>query len=132
MTQIIANRIKCPDGTILHSKHRHDYVSHIQEDGRTYATDGGNDYVRRSAPDREFENLTITTDSSIEDIHEFFVWGRNMDADGNRLPETEYVLLKDITDGHLEALVECTKNGYPPYINEIMIREKEYRDENNT
>jgi len=44
--KIVLNRIKTPDGTILTSYHRHNYVSHI-DNGELYAVDGGNDYLRR-------------------------------------------------------------------------------------
>ena len=46
---ILSNRMRTPDGTILESKHRHDYVTHLDANGREYMLDGGLDYVRGSA-----------------------------------------------------------------------------------
>ena len=40
MRQLLVNKIQCPDGTIIQSKHQHDFVQHTQEDGREYAVVG--------------------------------------------------------------------------------------------
>jgi hypothetical protein len=40
-TRIVANRIRTPDGTILESKHRHDYVTYTDANGKQYMVDGG-------------------------------------------------------------------------------------------
>lgn len=34
--KLLANRIITPDGTMLQSKHRHDYVTHIDANGKEY------------------------------------------------------------------------------------------------
>ena len=60
-------------------------------------------------------------------VREEFVWTRCLDKDGNWLEERERILLKDLTDDHLEALVEWTKDGYPTYINQMMREEVLYR-----
>jgi hypothetical protein len=41
------NSIKCPDGVILTSRHRHDFKSHKDKNGDTYINDGGIDYIKK-------------------------------------------------------------------------------------
>ena len=54
---ILNSRMRTPDGTILESKHRHDYVTHTDANGKEYMLDGGLDYVRCSANgDEELAN----------------------------------------------------------------------------
>lgn len=130
MRQILVNKIKCPDGTVLVSKHRHDFKGHIQDDGREYFVDGGLAYQRVGFSDQDFEDLTCYTDDPHEKIREHFEWTRCMDAGGNRLPEPVVVLLKDITDGHLNALVEWTSEDYPDYIHQLFVDEVEWRKNN--
>lgn len=67
MSVILSNRMKTPDETILESINRHDYVTHIDANGKEYMLDGGCDYVRCSANGDE-EMLTVTSDDSHEVI----------------------------------------------------------------
>ena len=47
MKKLLANRKQTPDGTILWSKHTHDYVDHQDNiDNQYYFLDGGNSYIR--------------------------------------------------------------------------------------
>ena len=45
--QIVLNSIMTPDGTVLISHHRHDYVTHLDKNGELYLVDGGTDYLKR-------------------------------------------------------------------------------------
>lgn len=130
MKQILVNKIKCPDGTILVSKHRRDFQEHLQEDGREYFVDGGLDYQRIGFSDEEFENLTCYVGDPHEKIRQHFEWTRCMDSEGNLLPKREQVLLKDITDDHLKALVDWTAEDYPDYIHQLFVDEVEWRKNN--
>ena len=56
--------MRTPDGTILESKHRHDYVTHLDANGKEYMLDGGLAYVRSSAYGDE-EMLTVYDDNSV-------------------------------------------------------------------
>jgi hypothetical protein len=64
MDKILSNRMRTPDGTILESKHRHDYVTHLDANGNEYMLDGGLAYVRCSAYGDE-EMLTVYDDDSV-------------------------------------------------------------------
>lgn len=125
-SSIIARILICDDGTILHSKHQHDYVTHTDINGKEYMLDGGNGYYCRT--NRNGILKVITEDNSHEEIRNWFVWGKSLDKDGNRVP-FKWVYLKDIEDSHLEALVEYTDNdNYPPHVNKIFRDEKVWRE----
>jgi len=124
--KIIYNAIRCPDGTVLESKYRWDYVEHTQEDGRKYTVDGGHDYLRRGYSDKEYEELSVDTESPHKLIREVFTWTSSLDKDGNSIePVTR--ALKDLEDDHVLALVGWTSEGYPEYTHKIMVDEAEFR-----
>jgi hypothetical protein len=125
--QIIYNAIRCPDGTVIESKHRWDYVEHLQEDGRRYAVDGGDAYLRRAVSDDKYEEISLTTSAPHEEIREVFSWTSIKGKDGEELPEPVTRKLKDLDDGHVLALVEFTESGYPKYIQQIFINESKFR-----
>jgi hypothetical protein len=129
--ELLVNKIRCPDGTVLQSTHQHDFKQHIQEDGREYFIDGGTQYQRIGYSDLEFEDLSLYTDDPHEKIREEFIWGRNFDKNGKKLPQTEYIALKDLEDGHLESLCYFTLKGYPAKINQVLVNEWNYRIEQN-
>lgn len=124
---ILYNAIKCPDGTVIESKYRHNFVMHKQEDGREYFVDGGHDYQRIGYSDKEFINLLVTTESPHEKIREVFEWVSCLDAAGNRLPAYVTKNLKDLEDNHIKALVKYTKEDYPDHINKVMVDEFNFR-----
>ena len=59
---LILNRWKTPDGTVLISRHIHDFVSHKDANGEDYFIDGGNDYIRMSVNKEEMENMCVYSD----------------------------------------------------------------------
>lgn len=122
--QLVYSALRTPDGTIIQSKHRHDYVTHTDANGKEYMIDGGTAYLRSSANGDEYY-LAVYSDEPFEKVREYLRWGRNYDKNMNLLPATEWVLLKEITDDHLEALIV-----YPSvaeWIRELFVKEKEYR-----
>lgn len=117
---IVYNAIQTPDGTILESIHRHDFKQYTDKNGHTYMVDGGLDYLRRGytpgAP--EAKDLSINTDDhSI--IREYFKWGTR-GKDGKS--ELTFKLLKDLSDDHLEALID-----YPSGYTMLFKQEIKYR-----
>lgn len=125
--KILYNAIQCPDGTILHSKYRHDFVAHVQADGREYFVDGGNDYQRIGGTDDMFVNLSVTTEDNHDKIREVFTWTSCFDAYGNRLEAYVIRKLKDLDDSHVKSLVKWTEHGYPSWVNKVMVDELAYR-----
>lgn len=119
---LLANKWRCKDGTILHSKHRHDYVSHTAVDGTWSFTDGGLDYIRHSG---NMESMCVYTNDPHEKIRENFEWlsyGKNYE----HYPNGIRILLKDITDDHLAAIIE-TQQHLSDYIMKIFTDELTYR-----
>jgi len=116
---IVRNAIKTPDGTILNSRGRHDFMSHTDENGETYMTDGGRDYLRRSVNDKPAEDLTVVLFHGHERVREAYDWG-TYGPNGDQ--ELSYVLLKDMADGHVQALID---DGYP--CTPLMLAEQQWR-----
>lgn len=101
---LLCNKWKCKDGTILHSKHRYDFVSHTDANGEYSFCDGGLNYIRHSG--NMTPMLVYTTDSH-EVIRENFEWGsygRNGDE------ELHYILLKNLTHEHIGAILKTQKH----------------------
>jgi hypothetical protein len=125
MTYIVYNAIKTPDGTILESKHRHDFRTHKDAvTGDTFLVDGGHDYLRRKLTSVPAEELSVTTEDSIERIREVFTWG-SYGKNGDE--PKKYILLKDMTDSHLCAILETQQHIKGTEVYNVFIREKQYR-----
>ena len=126
MSEILSSRMRTPDGTILESIHRHDYVTHMDANGKEYMLDGGCAYIRRSINGDE-ELITVTTDDSHSVIREAVTWGtygKNGDEPFKR------VKLANMTDDHIAACIETQMATMLPALYEVMQNELEYRNEN--
>lgn len=74
--QILVNQIRTPDGTILVSRHRHDYVTYLDKNCYDYMVDGGLDYLRRNVcKEFPYEELSIYDDAPFELIRQHFCRG---------------------------------------------------------
>ena len=124
---IVANRIKTPDGTILWSRFRHDYVAYKDEKtGETYVVDGGTEYLRGSINEVKAESLVVYDDDPYEVQREVILRGTFNDK------ERIFVPLSKLSDDHLRAIIrynnECCV--FPPSVaNRIYEQELEYRKE---
>jgi hypothetical protein len=125
MSNTIYNAIQTPDGTVLCSRHRHDHVTYIDKNGKHYMVDGGLEYQRRSSNGDE-KNVSLSVFDDLLKIRELVVWGRNFDENMKRLPATEWVLIKDLTDDHLDAL--CLYNPIDWRFKVLFLKEKQYRN----
>lgn len=125
MRQLIYSAIQTPDGTILQSRHRHDYVSHEDANGETYVLDGGVSYIRRSINTIPAKELFLYADDPHEKVREFVErGGRGKNGD----EELKYVKLKDIDDEWLEAIIDYEETYRPNNIFlEIYKNEVEWR-----
>ena len=108
--QLIYNAIRTPDGTVLVSYHRHDYKTHLDDNGETYVIDGGLDYIRTSVNKIPAEDLSLYDDEPFEVIREHvFRGGRGVNGD----EPLKYVLLKDINDDWLNAIIDYEEEHRP-------------------
>ena len=123
--RLILNRIRTPDGTILTSYNRHDYVSYTDKNGENYMVDGGLDYLRRNVNKEPFMELSVYVDdnSSHEVIRENLHWGTR-GKDGHQ-PLT-YKAIKELTDDHIQAILD-TQNHISTWLRGVFENELEYR-----
>jgi hypothetical protein len=102
---LICNRWRTPDGTILESKHRHDYVSHVDANGKIYAVDGGTSYIRLVGDiQRDCENLCVHSHSPHGEIREAFTWG-TYGKNGDE--PLHYLKLSEMTQDHIQAILKA-------------------------
>ena len=102
--RLVRNAIRTPDGTILESRHVHDFKRHIDSvDGKHYMVDGGLEYNRRSS---NGECMCVYLEDGHEVVREAATWGSYGKNGGEPL---KYILIKDMTEEHI---LNCLKNCY--------------------
>ena len=122
--RIVSNRILTPDGTILESMHRHDYVTYVDKNGKEYMVDGGLEYLRRNVhDDAPYEELSVYSDAPHSEIREVFRWGTR-GKDGKQ--PLKYVPLKDLTKDHIIAILE-TQTHISEIVRNIFANELKFR-----
>jgi hypothetical protein len=102
-SKLIRNAIRTPDGTVMESIHRHDYVTHKDANGEIYMVDGGRNYIRRSHNNEVATDLTVVLEDDYETVRSVYQWGTRGRFGDEPL---SFVLLKDIDDDHLYALIK--------------------------
>lgn len=121
---LIRNSIQTPDGTVLISRHVHNYVTHVDANGKEYMLDGGLDYCRRSAHGDEVD-LCIYDDEPHDVQRSVIEWG-TYGPDGDQ-PLTR-VKVADMDTSHIKAVLGMERRP-SPYIYNCMVKELEVRDE---
>ncbi len=127
--QILVNKIKTPDGTILESRHRHDYKEYIDcISGENYIVDGGYDYLKRSVNTVPYEELSVYDDDDFELIREHFTWGTYGKSGKEKI---KYIPLKEIDTEHLHNIIRHLEGvgKFPSQTLVLMIIELHYRGE---
>jgi hypothetical protein len=104
---LLYNAIKTPDGTILVSKSRHDYVTHEDKNGFFYAVDGGSEYAKRSTSTNAppYEELSVYDDGDFEKRRKYFVWGSRYDKEGVPLDKLIMRPIMELDTDHIEAIL---------------------------
>ena len=126
---IILNQIKTPDGTIIMSLHRHDFVQHKDKNGLVYMVDGGTDYLRRTVHhDAPYTEMTIYEDSPFHVIRQLYCrGGRGKNGDQ---PLT-WVPLEQMSDSWLKACIfyNSERGRGDCFANKMYQKELDYRKE---
>ncbi len=129
--KIIYNAIRTPDGTLLHSRSVHDYLSYTDSNGETYSNDGGNEYLRRNINTVPATDLTVYSNGSHEEIREVFLWGTYGKKPDINDPDFGYtwVKLKDLSTPHIRAIIK-TQTQMSPWRKQIFEDELLWREVN--
>lgn len=124
--KLVKQAIETPDGTILESRHRHDYATHVDTvTGETYMVDGGIDYRRGIINQIAAKERSVYLEDGIEAVREAIEWGtRGKFGD----EPVRLIKLKDMTNDHIEACLETQPRMHPHY-REAFEMELEYRKE---
>lgn len=102
---IVLNRIRTPDGTVLTSYHRHDYKEYRDANGHLYAVDGGTSYLRRiDAPG--YVELSVDDSAPFEVIRESLHWGSLV---GNDPTQHVYKPICELSNAHIKNILN---DGY--------------------
>lgn len=127
---ILFNAIKTPDGTIISSKHRHDYVDHKDEiTGKVYFVDGGADYLRRGGEDlSDCEELSITDKTPFFEIRQRFHWG-SYGVNGDEPLKTRRI--SELSNSHIQAIIENVFKNKKSTFKSWFDMELSYREEHN-
>ena len=124
--QLLAQRIRTPDGTILQSFNRHDYKTHLDaKTGETYMVDGGLDYCRGTINKVPAEDLCVYVGDDFNHIRAAFSWGTR-GKDGQQ--PLKYVPMKDLDTDHIQAILD-TQQHIPDYIRNQFVMELQLRGE---
>ena len=92
----------------LFSFHRHDFKENTDSSDNYIFIDGGFEYVRYSG-----ELKTGEIKDLMSEIREQLVWGQNYNEKNERLPETIYKPLKDLTTSHISGIIRyLLENGF--------------------
>ena len=119
--KLIRNALQTPDGTIIESMHRHDYVTYTDANGKEYMVDGGLAYVRRSIHDDQID-LSEYDDAPHERQREVLTWG-TYGKDGKQ--PLQYKTIAEMETEHLQAVIEM--GGVCPIRRACMQKELELR-----
>jgi len=122
--QLVLNRIRTPDGTILTSKSRHDYQIHIDDNGLEYMVDGGLDYLRRNVhKDAPYEELSVTLGDGFNKVREALEWG-SFGKEGQH--DLIYKPVCQMSNAHIDAILD--NNLGADFVRGVLEHEWLYRE----
>lgn len=124
--KLVYHAIQTPDGTILESRHVHDYKTHLDAiTGEVYMIDGGLEYQRGSVNEVPATDLSVYLEDGHEKVREATKWG-TYGKDGKG--PFRLVALKDMESDHIGACLRTQPHMNPAY-REAFETELKYRDQ---
>jgi len=121
-SRILLNRIQTPDGTILTSYNRHDYVEYRDRlTKEVLMVDGGTDYLRRNVG--TYEELSVYDDGTHITRRSAVHWGTR-GKDGKQ--PLVYKPIKDLDLDHIEAILK-TQHQISDFYKNVFKEELKYR-----
>lgn len=131
MRQIVLNRIQTPDGTVLTSYYRHDYVSYVDKNGLEYMVDGGLDYLRRNVHENApYKELSVYDDDPWEIVRQsFHRGGRGKNGD----QPLKWVPMSEMSNEWLENSIQYNleRGMDDSFASNLYRKELEYRKSHN-
>ena len=125
MRKLIKNSIRTPDGTVLTSRHVHDFVSHKDTiTGELYFTDGGLSYLKRSINGIPYGELSLYSDDPFEILRENITWG-TYGKNGNE--PLHYKSVSNMSTPHINAILSQYK--LVEHLKEVFEKEIFFRSE---
>lgn len=124
---IVKNSMITPDGTEIRSYNRHNYVAHKDKNGKTYAVDGGTEYIRRIGDWKDCTDTSVYSDDIFEEVREAFVWGTYGKNGDEKL---RWASLNEMSNKHIEAIIE-TQFQLPKERLDLFNKELQFRKDNN-
>lgn len=128
--RILANKIITPDGTELISKHGHDYVSYKDKNDKWYSVDGGTNYLKRSFDVPDYTEASVYDDGLHTTRRENLRWGVNYTKKMEKLPQTEWRLIKDLDTEHIQAILDGNYSRGNEFYTQVFKDELEFRKSN--
>ena len=125
MKQIVLNRIRTPDGTVLTSRHVHDYKCYKDTKSlEIYTNDGGLSYLKRSVNKEPYEDISLYSDDPFEILRENITWG-TYGRNGNE--PLQYKSISKMSTLHINAILSQYK--LVEHLKEIFEKESSFRNE---
>lgn len=127
--QCVFRSLTTPDGTVLVSHHRHDYVTHVDANGETYMLDGGPDKFYRTSVNNVKGKITeVYLDEGHEKIRDYVHRG-GRGKDGTQ--PLKWVPVSQMNDNWVEATITYNEDrgmGFG-WFNKVLKDELAYRKE---
>jgi len=108
----------CPDGTIIQTRHRHDFVGHEDKNGNFYAIDGGLEYCRITAMRPDFKIIEVDDSEHWEIVRQF---GYRIHKDGS------ICHVAKMSDEYLQKAIEYCQKYEQLNSLSLLLREEKFR-----